>query len=141
MQPQVKNTDDSHTVPLDQAQKLHEVEELTNDLKRLLVNHESTLDEEGVRAEVETLERWMESYRRGLTAANKLSESGVQKLADLRNKLRLAAEERQRLEAEGGSALSKEQLQKTDQLLEAASHIDKAIPDIKQMFSSEEEHA
>ncbi len=142
MQTALKNENTNGNTLLDQSHKLQEVEELTNDLKRLLVNHEATLDEEGIRAEVEILERWMESYRRGLSAATKLSETGVQKLTDLRNKLKLAAEERQRLEAEGGPALNKDQLQKTDQLLAAANHIDKAIPDIEQMFSSpQEEHA
>ncbi len=123
--------------------KLHEVEELTNDLKRLLVNHEPTLKEEGLRDEVETLERLMESYRSGLTADHKISENGVHSLSDLRDRLRLAAEERMRLEGEGGLALNKEQFKETNDLLETARHIDQAIPDLEQMFSTsiEEEHA
>jgi hypothetical protein len=116
-------------------QKLQEVENLTNDLKRLLVQHEITLDEEGIRHEVEMLERWMESYRRGLAAANKISESGVSWLSQLRDHLKMAAEERQRLEGEGGNPATKEQIQRTEELLAAANRIDRAIPDIEQIFS------
>ncbi len=117
--------------------KLEEVEDLTNTLKRLLVQHEGALDEEGVRHELETLERWMESYRRGLSAANKISGTGMEWLVTLRDRLKLAAEERLRLEDEGGSAASKEQTKKAESLLNAARKIDKAIEDFEMMFSQE----
>lgn len=122
--------------------KLKEVEELTHTLKQLLVNHETALDEEDIRREVEILERWMESYRRGLSAADKISETGVEWLSTLRDRLKLAADERHRLEAEGGNPPSKEQAKKTEELLDAARRIDQAIPDIEQMFSQarQEEH-
>ncbi len=125
------------------SQKLHEVENLTNELKRLLVQHEVTLDEEGLRREVEILECWMESYRRGLAAANKISESGVGWLLQLSDRLKMAVEERQRLEGEGGNPASQEQIKKTEELLEAARRIDKAIPDVEQIFAQApmEEHA
>jgi len=133
-----------NNMPHSASQKLQEVEDLTNTLKRLLAQHEIALDEEGVRREVETLERWMESYRRGLSAADKISETGVEWLSKLRDRLKLAAQERHRLEDEGGSLASKEQTKKTEELLEAARRIDTAIPDIEQMFArraQEEEHA
>ncbi len=129
-------------IDISASQKLHEVENLTNELKRLLVHHETALDEEGVRREMETLERWMESYRRGLAAANKISETGIGWLSELRDRLKMAASERLRLEDEGGNTASGEQHKHTEDLLAAANHIEKAMPVIEQMFKHpEEEHA
>ena len=144
----MQNAINSPEKPADNAepnpqQKLQEVEDLTNSLRRLLVQNEIALDEEGIRREVETLEHWMESYRRGLTAANKISETGVEWLSKLRDRLKLAAEERQRIEGEGGNPASLEQTKKTEELFEAARRIDKAIPDLEQMFvhtTPQEEH-
>ena len=114
---------------------IEEVENLTNELKRLLVNHEGALDQEGLRREVETLERWMESYRRGLAAAHKISESGITWLGQLRDRLKMAADEHIRLEGEGGSPADSEQTKRTEELLAAANRIDRAIPDIEHMFA------
>jgi len=127
------------------TEELKEVEELTNELKRLLVRHENTLQEEGIREKVEMLERWMESYRRGLKAANNISETGMDWLASVRDHLKLAAVEIQRLEDEGGNPANKQQAEKTEDLIKAADRLDKVIPDIKHIFSPdklpEDEHA
>jgi len=144
MQPTTANENATvHTSESAELQKLHEVENLTNDLKRLLVQHEFTLDEEKLRHEVETLERWMESYRRGLSAAHKISETGTVWLTELRDRLKMAAGERLRLEDEGGNPPSQEQNKRTDALLEVIGHIDRTLPDIERIFHSapEEEHA
>ncbi len=127
-----KNTDEN--TELTSQQKLQEAEELTNELKRLLVKYEIALDEEGIRHEVEILERWMESYRRGIAAANKISDTGLEWLSTLRDRLRLAAEERQRLEGEGGNPASKKQAETTEELLNAARRIDKVLPNIEHIF-------
>lgn len=119
---------------------LESAEELTNELKRLLVKHEHTLDEEGIRREVEILERWMESYRRGLAAANKISETGTSWLTTLRDRLKLAADEIQRLEGEGGPAPSKEQMAKTEDLLKAVRRIEKVMPNLEHLFPQNEAH-
>ncbi|MBY0407939.1 MAG: hypothetical protein K2Q01_09625, partial [Rickettsiales bacterium] len=101
-------------------QQLCEAEHLTNDLKRLLVKYEHALEQEGIRHEVETLERWMESYRRGLSAAHKISQKGMGWLTDLRERLKLAAEELQRLENEGGNPLDKNQAVQAEEYLRAS---------------------
>lgn len=121
--------------------ELQEIEQLTNDLKRLLVKHEDTLMEEGIRREVETLERWIESYRRGLSAARKISETGITILSDVRDHLKLAIHERHRLEDEGGSPSSKDDNRKIDDLAETMHHIESMLPDIGHIFPvAEPEH-
>ena len=114
--------------------ELRDVEALTNELKRLLVRHEKTLNEEGIRREVEVLERWLESCRRGLAAADKISGTGMEWLTHIRNHLKLAAEELHRLESEGGNPPSKEQAEKTEELIRAVGRIDKLMPDFEQIF-------
>lgn len=117
-----------------QPHQLKDVEDLTAELKRLLVRHERTLEEEGIRHEVEVLERWMESYRRGLAAASKISENGMEWLSHLRNHLKLAVDELQRLEGEGGAPPSKQQLERMDELIKAVSRIDNVLPEFEHMF-------
>ena len=117
---------------------LHDVEELDNEMKRLLVKHEGVLNDEGIRRNVEVLERWLESYRRGLVAAHKISETGSGWLGDLRDRLKLAAEEMQRLEGEGGNPSSKEQAEKIEELLKAVRRIDAVIPNVQHLFCNEQ---
>ncbi len=121
--------------PLDQ--QLCDAEQLTNELKRLLVKYENALEQEGIREQVETLERWMESYRRGLSAARKISEKGTDWLTDLRERLKMAAEELNRLEGEGGNPLDKSQAVQAEEYLRASLRIDKVIPNMESMFGTE----
>ena len=126
--------------PLDQ--QLCEAEQLTNELKRLLVKYENALEQDGIREQVETLERWMESYRRGLSAARKISEKGTDWLTDLRERLKMAAEELNRLEGEGGNPLDKSQAVQAEEYLRASLRIDRVIPNMESIFAhdtSEEE--
>jgi hypothetical protein len=120
------------------TQQIAEVEELTNDLKRLLVKYENALEQEGIRHQVETLERWMESYRHGLSAARKISQNGTSWLTELRARLKLAADELQRLEGEGGNPASKEQTAQAEDFLKASRRIDQVIPNIESIFCPED---
>lgn len=135
MEPTIQNTAETPAL----QQQLQDVEALEHELKRLLVRHEATLDAEGIRKEVEILERWMESYRRGLAAADKISCTGMTWLADLRDRLKLSADERQRLEGEGGNPASKEQAEKTEELLKAIRSIERVMPDIQHMLCKAEQ--
>lgn len=103
---------------------LEEVEALTNELKRLLVLHQSTLEGEGIRHHVETMERWMESYRRGIAAAHKLSENAPGWLEQVRARLTLASDELQRLESEGGNPATAEQSAEADRIVKAVREMD-----------------
>ncbi len=120
------------------SKELADVESLGAELKRLLVSHEDVLAEEGVDAEMRILERWVESYRRGLSAAQKISEKGLAWLAALSNHLKLASEELQRLEGEGGNPLSREQMEKTEQLRATLKRIDALWPELQQIFAKPE---
>jgi len=116
-------------------QCMTQVESLTRELHKLLINHENILEREGIRHEVETLARWLETYRHGLSAAHKISENSTYWLFDFRNKLRLAAQELQRLEDEGGSvAASGKQAKEPDELLKAVGRIDEILPSIQHLF-------
>ena len=56
---------------------LEDVMQLGNELKHLLVRSQRELIKGDAREQVEQLERWIESYRRGLAAAMKISNSGI----------------------------------------------------------------
>ena len=114
-----------------EQKQLHDVTALAAELKRLLVRHHAILKEEGVRQEMERLEQWLEDERKGPAPARVISESGIQWLVGLRDRLKLSADEAQRLEGEGGNPSSKEQIEKTEDLLKTIRRIDRIICESK----------
>ena len=103
---------------------ISEAETLVHEVRRLLVYSESAMDDDSVKIRAETLERWLESYRRGLSAAQKISRNSESFLQEMRNRLKLSLEEMQRLDDEGGSPATAEQKQRMDELAKAIRRID-----------------
>ncbi len=130
----VTNEMPSEVPPLSQPITLEEAELLGLDLKKLLVRSQNELVRGNARDKVEQLERWVESYRRGLSAAYKISHSGVGMLIEARDQLRLALEEQLRLEDEGGNPATKEQAAQVEQLTAAVRRMDRLIPLIEGSF-------
>jgi len=110
-----------------ERQKLHEVTTLAAEVKSLLVRHNDILKDEGIRKEMRQLEEWLETERTGPAPAGVISEGGIMWLIALRDKLKLSADEAQRLEGEGGPPSSKEQIEKTENKLKAIRRIDAII--------------
>ena len=113
---------------------LEDAELLGHDLKKLLVRSQNELVRGNAREKVEQLERWVESYRRGLAAAHKISSSGISMLAEAREQLHLALQEQLRLEDEGGNPLTKEQSKQIDDLNAAVRRMDQLIPVVESSF-------
>lgn len=114
---------------------LTEAECLVNDMKRVLVRSSDALEGESKAfQEMETLERWLESYRRGLRAANKLAANGTDLLKDIKNRIKLAVEEMQRLEGEGGNPANKTQAAKIESLVKAQQRLEQLIPMLEEKF-------
>ncbi len=103
------------------------LDNLTDDLKRLLVRHSSVLKEEGVRRQMQALETWVATQRNGPAPACVISESGITWLTQLHDQLKLSADEMLRLEGEGGNPASTEQAEKVEELLRTIRHIQKII--------------
>jgi hypothetical protein len=116
------------------------VESIAFSLKKILVNNQSALgreDNEECRRHLEVLERWMESYRKGLAAANKISSLGPTWLVESKERLKLALVELQRLEGEGGNLSSSDHPeQETESLARAVRHLEKIIPAVEEMFDT-----
>jgi len=113
-----------------QCATVTEAEMLMREVRRLLVRSESALDEEGLKKQAEQLEHWLESYRRGLSAAQKLSDNSKAFLSEMHDRLVLALEEMHRLDDEGSGTLpSQDQKQRQDDLA-------KAIRDINHLMCS-----
>lgn len=113
--------------PMHQQQDVENLDTLVEELKRLLVRHHTVLTEEGMRKQMEALEHWVESQRAGPAPAGIVSESGISWLKNLHDRLKLSAEEIQRLEGEGGNPASTEQAEKVEELLKAVRRIEHII--------------
>jgi hypothetical protein len=116
--------------------ELPEAEALANDLRRILVHSEKALVQGDARESVEKLERWIESYRRGLSAAQKISSNGTEMLQKTRDQLKLSLDELLRLEDEGGNAPTKERAGDSEGLARALRRIDALLPVVEQSFPS-----
>jgi hypothetical protein len=128
-----KNTkDDSHG---DLQTMLNEADALMHDVRKLIVKSDEALTSVGVKDDMEIIERWVESYRRGLSAANKINTTGAEIIQKLQARLKLAADEILRLEGEGGNTeVDSEQQRHLEQLNKASSRFEKLIPQIEQIF-------
>lgn len=120
------------------VQQLQEAEALVSDFRKLLVQHESSLISEGVCEHLETLEYWLESYRRGLKAATKISTQGAEWLREAQQRLRLASEELQRLDAESPAAPPRDIAKKSDDYARAAKRVEALIPAVEQTVTKTE---
>jgi hypothetical protein len=120
------------------SKHLEAVEALVQDFRRLLVRYESSLEAEGIRERIETLERWAESYRRGLRAAEKISEVGQDWLREAEEKLKLAAAELHRLDDESPVSCTVED-SKAEDYIRATKRIDSLIPAVGQAVDLSEE--
>jgi hypothetical protein len=121
---------------------LQQVEVITDALKWLLIQQVITLNEDEVRQEIAVLEKWMESYRGSLMAANKITKSDVEWLSNLCVCLKSAVEERNRVNSENITLYSPngDQAQTIDELMKAVHLIHKRIPDIESMFVNSKEN-
>lgn len=107
--------------------QLHEINLLAGELKRLLVHYRAAFTESGIENDMLKLEEWLESQVKGVAPAGIISESGIRWLCAIRDRLKLSADEIQRLEGEGGNPVTKEQAQKMEDLLKAIRKIDKIV--------------
>lgn len=119
--------------------ELAEVETLCNDLRHMLVRSEQVLIKGDAHSTVERIERWIESYRRGLSAAQKVSDNGVGMLKKARDQLSLSLEEQLRLEDEGGNPPTREHAGDVEEITRAIRSIDQLLPLMEQSFQPTEE--
>lgn len=113
-----------------ERRQLHEVTTLAAEIRKLLMRHQEILSEEGIARELKQLEEWLEKERLGPAPAGIISEGGIAWLENLCARLKLSAEEVQRLEGEGGAPRSKEQVEKTEDLLRTIRRIDDIIHEV-----------
>jgi hypothetical protein len=110
------------------------VRALTDELKQLLEHNNTAFDDEIIRRQMELLGNWMECYRTNLVAPATFSETGVALLNDMRARLKLSIEEQQRLEGEGGNPSTKEQVEKTEELLKVIRRSEKLLAEVEALF-------
>lgn len=85
---------------------LHQVEALTKNVRVLVQDCDSLLDAEGLRYQIETLERCVDYYRRGIAAARIMGAFGHDWLEDMQMRLKQAVDEQHRYDGEGASNYS-----------------------------------
>lgn len=132
--------DSSHcTVHVSYLPELADAEALGNDLRRLMVRSENALFNNDARTHIEALERWIESYRRGIAAAQKLADNSYEMLHKARDTLRLSLEELYRLEDEGGNLATQEQNVQAEEIASTIRRIDKIMPSVTHAFHGEDD--
>ena len=122
--------------------EIDQAEALANDLRSILVRSENALVKGDAKELVERLERWIESYRRGLSAAQKICDNGPEMLIKTREQLSLSLSELLRLEDEGGNppnpSTSPNQPSESEEITRAIQRIDRLLPVVEQSFGVNE---
>lgn len=109
------------------SSQVQEIETLIDELKHLMSRKIGAFEDENVHRELEVLERWRDCCHKGLVTPEAFAETSTVLLTTLHDRLKLAAEEMQRLEGEGGPPASREQVEKAEHLLRAIRHIEKIL--------------
>lgn len=113
-------------------QLAEEARNLTEQFYCFGTSFQAALIEEGIKEKIEKLARWSGDYQRGLEAAAKLAEAGEAILQEVRDRLRLAADETQRMEAESPSAHKPKNVADASRaMLKASKQVDELIPAIE----------
>ena len=115
--------------------ELHEAEMLCRDLKTVLIKSEKALEKSDLRNNVEKVEQWLESYRRGLSAARKIGTSGIEMLQKVRDGLHFSLDEYLRLENEGGNLPANEYQNDYDELTSAIKRLDHLVKEVEHSFA------
>lgn len=119
------NTESSASI----HQLAEEVRSLTEQFYCFGTSFQAALIEEGVKEKIEKLARWSGDYQRGLEAAAKLAEAGETILQEVRDRLRLGADETQRMEAESPSAHKPKNVNDASRaMMKASKQVDELIP-------------
>ncbi|WP_235075771.1 hypothetical protein [Asticcacaulis sp. AC460] len=114
---------------------LEEVEKVSRDLRKLLDGCEGARLKADVKAQIESLTAWTDTYLDGLNAVQKLTENGLGTLHDAQKELALCLEEYLRLEDEGGNPATKDQQHRTDEVSRALRRINMLIPAFDSTFA------
>jgi hypothetical protein len=116
------------------GQQFEETGKLIHELKLILGRSERAF--QGLKDQIEVLERWMEYYQRRLAMAGQLSESGTQLLAEIRDRLKGATEGLRHREEERLKALARRRASGRE-TIRGADSIDRIFP----MFDIEPQHS
>ncbi len=112
------------------------VAQVSQDLKKLLEGAAAARLKTDVKVQVTRLNDWMNTYQKGLEAAQKISEVGHSALTEAQTELAAALDDYLRLEGEGGNPPTAEQEKLTADISKALRRISGLIPAIDQTFAS-----
>lgn len=134
----VKGTSNDHGLYAAMQADIHQVEILTQNVRGLIRDCDDVLTSEGLQYQIETLERCVDYYRRGILAAKIINEFGGGWLQDMQARLRKAVDEQHRWDGEGGNYLSEKQHrgldQPIDKLTQAADRVEEAMLAMNKFF-------
>lgn len=122
--------------------EIENAEALGNNVKKILVKSEDALKNGNVTKNIETIERWIESYRRGLSAAQKISDNGSEILQKTKDQLILSLNELLRFEDEGGgNVVDSSKSKRNEEITLAIKRINDLITTVEQSFNSSAQNA
>ncbi len=128
--------DQSQTITGTDADRAEMAGQMAHDLRKLLANGETRRLGEDVRADIERLSRWADTYADGLQAAQQIAETAAPALAEAQKELQMAYEQYLRLEDEGGNPATPAQQRTTDDLARALKRLHGLIPAVEQTFAA-----
>lgn len=128
-------TEDKESLSL-MAERIREIGQRTEELHQLLTRYATTLDNEGLRQQLETLESWMKVNAENLNMTVRIFEMGPAWLEELLQRLNTAIEE---LEHMGGSAnpqADRDQRAESQELRQVWSGVSNVLESMSKLFNN-----
>jgi len=133
-------TDENGAIAIDKSymeyldQQITHLDANTSRLRDLLQRHAGTLEYEGLRRDTDLLLNWMTQSANGMRTVRHLFENGPVWLNDLKDRMRLAQAELERLEGEGGAAGPKGAASPRRDLSEVWQGVENVMAGLEQFF-------
>ena len=116
---------------LTRNRQISALEKIIQSLKGILAENSTALRADDIKEKIETLEEWLETYRRGLLAAEILKVKGTRWLERYRQELKLGADEQLRMADEGGPRPTASQREEVEIKNKLARELGDALPQIQ----------
>jgi exonuclease VII small subunit len=123
------------------AERLREIGERTQELHRLLVRYAATLEDEGLRQQLETLESWMHVNAENLNMTVRIFEMGPVWLEELHQRLNVAIDDIERLAEEDDPRAGKDQRAQSRELRQVWSGVSNVLESMSKLFAGKQDTA
>jgi len=128
-------TEDTESLSV-MAERVREIGQRTDELHQLLERYATTLDNEGLRQQLETLESWMKVNAESLNMTVRIFEMGPAWLEELLQRLNTAIDELEHISNDGNVQAERDGRAESQELRQVWSGVSNVLESMAKLFNN-----